>query len=154
MKKLSLIISVLLISIMLVGCGRSENNSSNNNTQSNKKSGTLVCTQTEEDTVSTITIKHKNNMVSQVKSEAVITVEAEYLDMSLGIMQGMMESFNSIKGISYKIEQSGSNTIKQTMEIDYNKLDINALNEIIASFGIIVRNLFKINETPKIKYFK
>lgn len=121
MKK---VISLCLLSlVLLTGC---------NNTLTN--SGTLNCSKTyteDGDNVSEeMIVNYKNDMVTSV--ENITTTElsdATYIDMALSFGQTFADGFSTYDGIEMAYEKVNDNTIKLTVKVDYEKIDVNALKD-------------------------
>ncbi len=122
------------------------NISNSNSTEKSKKDeveknktsskNTLVCTKTEVDedgfeTKSTMTINYKNNKVTKIKQEDLQTLDEESVDFVYGFGSLFMMAFSQIDGINATYEKVDSVSIKGIVEIDYTKLDFDALKQAI-----------------------
>lgn len=121
MKKSFILISVL--SLLLIGC-----------TPSSKK-GTLNCTKTEYDTdgykiTETIVVNYKNNKVTTIEQTNLSEMDSAYIDFSLSFGQNFAKALNEIEGLNAEYSKFNNNTLKFTINIDYNKIDINDVKNV------------------------
>lgn len=129
-----------LISFMILFSTGCNNNTTNKNVNKVKddNSDTLVCTKSETDednmtTEDTIKIQYKNNIVKNVESSTIIQTLPEYLDMSISLSQTLIEKFNEVNGLNYKVSKKDDSHIETTISVDYNKIDVDKLNELLST---------------------
>lgn len=131
MKKLLVCLVAMFVCFSLTGCGNSSNNGSTEK---------LTCTKTETDeegykTESTITVNYKDNKVTKVKQEDVETMDESEVELTYSFGSVFTEAFKNIDGIDAKLEKVNNTSIKSIIEIDYTKLDVNAINEALGSMA-------------------
>ncbi len=130
MKKLGIFFLVTLLLLSITGC--SNNSTKGNN---NEKTGKLVCSKTETDedgytTDTTITTTYKNNKLLTIKQESLQKMDATYIDFVYGLGSLVMKAFENINGMSVSYEKVGSDSIKTVFDVNYEKLDYDALEEV------------------------
>lgn len=130
MKKLGLLCLVTLLLLSITGCGNNTNQRGKND-----NTGKMICSKTETDedgytTDNTITATYKNDKLLTIKQEQLQKMDAEYIDFVYGIGSLIMKSFENIGGMMVTYEKVGDNSIKTVFEVNYEKLDYNALEEI------------------------
>ena len=141
----SLIVLLAIFSLTLItGCGKSN-------------SGTLKCTKTETDEdgykiTDTMEITYKNKKITNIKNTNVSEMDEDIIDMSLSFGEAFAESLNEIDGFNVKYSKEDDNKLKLTMEVDYSKLDKDALNELMKDEDS--ENEFYSEEDPDIDSFK
>ena len=115
MKKILIGILISFMILFSTGCN---NNTTNKNVNKVKddNSGTLVCTKSETDednmtTEDTIKIQYKNNIVKSVESSTIIQTLPEYLDMTISLSQALIEKFNEVNGLNYKVSKKDDSHI-------------------------------------------
>lgn len=113
-----------------------ENTKKSTEQNKNNSKNSLVCTKTETDedgfeTKTTLTVSHKNNKVTKVKQEDIQTLDEESVDLVYGFGYLFMTAFSQIDGINATSEKVDNITIKNTIEIDYSKLDFDTLKKTI-----------------------
>ena len=137
MKKILIGILISFIILFSTGCNNNTNNK-NVNKVKDDNSGTLVCTKSETDednmtTEDTIKIQYKNNIVKSVESSTIIQTLPEYLDMTISLSQALIEKFNEVNGLNYKVSKKDDSHIETTISVDYNKIDVDKLNELLST---------------------
>lgn len=138
MKKILMGYFIAMILLFSTGCGN--NNSTETTSKNDDRTGTLICTKNETDSDDysineTITIKYEENIVKNVTSSTIMQTDPEYLDMTLSLSSALSEQFNDIDGMNYKISKKDDSHIETLVEVDYDKIDIDKLNELISSFN-------------------
>lgn len=137
MKKILIGILISFMILFSTGCNNNTNNK-NVNKVKDDNSGTLVCTKSETDednmtTEDTIKIQYKNNIVKSVESSTIIQTLPEYLDMTISLSQALIEKFNEVNGLNYKVSKKDDSHIETTISVDYNKIDVDKLNELLST---------------------
>ena len=84
-------------------------------------------------TEDTIKIQYKNNIVKSVESSTIIQTLPEYLDMTISLSQALIEKFNEVNGLNYKVSKKDDSHIETTISVDYNKIDVDKLNELLST---------------------
>ena len=138
MKKIKSIILILLIMLVVCGCGSNKDTTSNSNVSKDSKSGSIICTKEETDedgyiTKDTIEATYKNKIVKYIKNTTLTEMDAEWIDFSLTLSESFAEVLNSIDGITVTYSKEGDSTLKTVVEVDYEKIDIEALKENLGS---------------------
>ncbi len=121
MKK-KLILGVMTC-LLLTGCGNDGN-------------GTLTCTKSSTDddglkTDETIEVTYENNKVTNVVGTTIQENDEESIDMVYEFSKLFIESFNEINGINAEVEKDSDTSIKTTISVDYENLDVDKLNELM-----------------------
>ena len=137
MKKILIGILISFMILFSTGCNNNTNNKYVNKVKDDN-SGTLVCTKSETDednmtTEDTIKIQYKNNIVKSVESSTIIQTLPEYLDMTISLSQALIEKFNEVNGLNYKVSKKDDSHIETTISVDYNKIDVDKLNELLST---------------------
>ena len=129
MKKLLIGLFAVLVCLSTVGCGDNKDTSSS-------KNGTLTCTKEETDddglkTTELMEITYKNKKVTNVKATSTAEVDPEYIDMTLSFGELFAQAFEEIDGMSAEFTKDGDNKVKTVMEVDFTKLDPDAIKEAL-----------------------
>ena len=121
MKKTVLILITLLILISSTGCATTKR---------------LTCNFKSEGGEITVDIDYSRDTINNYKYVSFIETDPAFADMIFGVLVGLLEEYNSIKGLSTSIEASeDKKSITLTMEVDYKKLDKKALKALAAKPG-------------------
>lgn len=117
MKKLQGLLLVLVALLLTTGCG-------------NK---VMTCTMKETDddgytTESTRKITSKNDEVIKIEETTVAEADKETIDSILSFSEEALKAFNEIDGMEVKFEKVNDTKYKQTMKIDYDKINLDDLS--------------------------
>ena len=126
-KKVLLCLLMGILSITLVGCGDSSGTDTliNNPLSSTKE---ITCTRESKDedgykTTDTMLITTKGKKKKKVTSTSVTETDPEYVDFTVSFGEAFAETFNKIEGMEMSYTKEGTNSVKMTLSVDYEKLD-------------------------------
>ena len=125
-KKILLCLLMGILSITLVGCGESKvEELITNNPLTSKE---ITCTKESKDedgykTTETMLITTKSDKVKKVTSSSVMEMDPDYIDFTISFGQAFAETFNKIEGMEMSYVKEGTNSVKMTLSVDYDKLD-------------------------------
>ena len=119
MKKLQGLLLVLVALVLTTGCG-------------NK---VMTCTMKETDddgytAESTRKITSKNDEVVKIVETTIAEADEETIDSIISFSEAALKTFNEIEGMEVKFEKVNSTKYKQTMSIDYDKINLDDLGEL------------------------
>ena len=115
-----------ILSITLVGCSGSDiEDIVTTNPLTSKE---ITCTKESKDedgykTTETMLITTKSNKVKKVTSSSVMEMDPDYIDFTISFGQAFAETFNKIEGMEMSYVKEGTNSVKMTLSVDYDKLD-------------------------------
>ena len=124
----------------------------------------MVCTMLDDDvsddssTTNTMTVNYKGDLITKIKSVSVTESDPTYFKDSIDMMNTVMTEYKKIKGITFTIS-SKDRLLTMLMEIDFNKLDIDALialsNEYEEDGETATTNIdYLVDKKPSLKLFK
>lgn len=134
MKKVLIGLFAIIICLSITGCGNSNDSVNDNNTKNNSNKLSCTKTSTDEDgykTESKIVVNYKDNKVTNVKQEDIQAMDESMIEFTYSFGQLFTEAFKSIDGINATYEKVNNNSIKSVVEVDYTKLDVNAIKEAL-----------------------
>ena len=140
MKKLGIIFTAFLL-LLVTGCSfgnKANNNDNNSNNSGNTNTNgvkTMTCTKEEVDeyndkTTETMVITYNSNKVLTVKQTALSEMDPEDLAFSYGFASIFVSAFNNIDGMEVSISKIGDNKMETVMNIDYDQLNLEQLEEL------------------------
>lgn len=162
MKKLTTLLLTLIVCFCLTGCGEKNNdsnndNNNNNNTTNDNKQNVLNCTKTETDeegytTTDTMNITYKDNTIKKIENINISEMDSEVLEASYSLSSILATSLNEIDGFNVTYSKESDTSLKYTMIVDYNKLDIKALKEALGDLAN--ENMFYTSNELNLDNFK
>ena len=151
-KRILISIFVMTMFLCLVGCKNQESSGDNKGIKSLFSSNkTAICTKEEianngKKTTETMKITYNNSKILKVD----VTVEGEedpaYIDFIIGMGSMITNKMNEVKGLKAEYKKSGSNKYQILTEIDYEKIDINQLKEILGDQFDEEEELYKLKD--------
>jgi len=112
MKKYVVLLMVVS-AIFVTGCGNDE------------KTSVMKCTKENEEVV----ITHQNDKILKIESSEVMEEEKATLDATYPMLEQIYAEINKVKGFEVKLARESDTKLKITMLLDYETLDIKALQE-------------------------
>lgn len=102
--------------------------------ESDGSSGTLSCTKNYSEDGNQITdtmlVTYENNTVTSVENTNVTEyADASMVDMTVSFGQLFATSLNEVDGFNVSYSKENDNTVKYTMSVNYDELNIDALKE-------------------------
>ncbi len=94
----------------------------------------LTCSkvETSEDgykTTDTIKVNSKDNKVTKVEETTITEMNPEMVEMTVSLGESFISTFNDINGFNASYVKESENSVKYTLSIDYEKLNIDELKE-------------------------
>ena len=142
MKK---IIVGLVVILILSACGGNKIDDKSDGPVGDNTGGVtskLVCKLSSESTKGEVTITHKGDKVSFVTAISETPIPATDIDVTLAVAELMDGMFSDIDGIDMKMAANANRDgILTTMMVDYEVLDMVALEKWLVSMGSVVDNM-------------
>lgn len=147
MKKIATFLLTLMVCFCLTGCGEknnentnNNNNGNNNNTTNDNKKSVLSCTKTETDedgyiTTDTMNITYQNNTISKIENINISEMDSDVLEASYSLSSVLATSLNEIDGLEVVYTKESNTSLKYTMTVDYDKLDLETLKETLGDLS-------------------
>lgn len=134
MKKKVLGIALLMLIVLVTGCGGTKGESDNKKSVFNKKQ-TMTCTQSSSDsdgysTSNTVVVTYDSKKVYKAKSTTVTEIDPEYAEFQTNIFKAVMDEFNVLDGIDASFTQDG-NLATLIVTVEYDKLNEQQINDTL-----------------------
>lgn len=136
-KSLLSILCLLAVIGMMTGCN-SNSNENKNESKTDSSTGKLTCTRTENDedgyeTSYEMVVNYKNDKVTVVEETSIAKMDKDVLEMSYSFTSLFAEAFNNIEGMDVTYSKEGEDTLKSTVKVDYSKVDVNQIKEVLGN---------------------
>ena len=129
-KNIFLIVTILLL-VVATGCSKE---SSGGGILSGNKTMTCTKEETDEDgykTSAKMDITYNTKKVVKVKQTTTTEMNSSIIDFAISAGTEIAKAFDKVDGISVKYTQENNNTIKYVMEIEFDKLKEEQLQQLI-----------------------
>lgn len=140
MKKVLLTITIILSVFLITGCGIKSGNGGKSGGNSGgsilNPTKTMTCTKEETDengkkTSEKMIITYNSTKVLKVNNTQIIDTDPNYMELTLKVGKGVAEEMSKVDGITLSYEAEGTDKVKVTTEVEFEKVNLDQLKEVL-----------------------